>query len=132
MKIWDLGYPLDVRGVFTGLCESTHYYHSLLHFWDQDVQADGTLIYLKRRSCFRTLPPKQNIAEALSFRGYCQVLLVRKTAEEVLGPGGETCTRRLVCWLITVFYEEATEIFYNVLESRRMKLMSPNCKCLPC
>lgn len=68
---------------------------------------------LWRKSCFLhdSLPPKQNIAGAQPFRGYCQVLLFRKTTGEVLGPGDEIYTGRLVCWLITIFCEEAIEIF---------------------
>lgn len=55
-----------------------------------------------------------------------------KTTGGVLGPGDEICTGRLVCCLITVFYEEAIEVIYNVLETSRLKLMSLNCKCLVC
>lgn len=93
-----------------------------LYCWDPGVHADFILICLKRRragdtklwskSCFLqdSLFPEQNTAGALTFRRCCQILLCRKTTEEILGAGEEIYTGKLFCWLITVpLYEEAID-----------------------
>lgn len=144
MKIWALGNSLDVQDTFTGLCKGTHCYYSLLHCWDQGVQPDRTInLYEAKGSGWCKALEKVLFSSWLppSKTKYC-----RGTAFQRILSGSafqKNYRRGSWSWRWNLYRETGLLVDHyflwrgywdilDVLETSRMKLMSPNCKCLLC
>lgn len=133
MEIWALSNPLDVQNIFTGLYKGMHCHHFFLHCWVPDVWTDFILICLKWRragealiqnkSCFlqNFLSPEQNKCTDTYFRRFWQGSHWWNLLNSFAGWSLLFSTKRIL-------ESSATEMFYNMLETGRIKFMSPNCK----